>query len=73
MEFGLGLFGLYIIYRIATGDAITTMSWLDIFIRFGLWIGIIAGGVEAVVQLSRLLRGQPQEPAGDMPDLKTSH
>jgi hypothetical protein len=73
VEFGLSLFGLYITYRIATGDAITTMAWLDIFIRFGLWIGIIAGSVEAVVQLSRLLRGKPQEPAGDMPDLKTSH
>lgn len=73
MEFGLSIFGLYIAYHIATGDAITTMSLLDIFIRFGLWIGIIAGSVQAVVQLSRLLRGKSQEPAGDMPDLKTSH
>jgi hypothetical protein len=63
MEFGLSIFGLYIAYHIATGDAITTMSLLD----------IIAGSVQAVVQLSRLLRGKSQEPAGDMPDLKTSH
>jgi len=72
MEFGLSLFGLYITYRIATGAAITNMAWLDIFIRFGLWIGIIVGSVEAIVQLSRLLRHYPQPPAGDMPDLKTS-
>jgi hypothetical protein len=73
MEFGLGLFGLFITYQIASGGPITTISWLDMLIRFGLWIGIIIGSIEALVQLFRLLRGEPRKPSGNIKEVEASY
>ena len=63
MELGLSLFGLFITFQIATGGPITTMSWLDNFVRIALWIGIIVGSIDALVKLFRLLRGEPKPPS----------
>lgn len=71
-EFGLHLFSLFITFQIATGGPITTISLLDTIVRFALWIGIIVGAVEAVVQLFRLLQGEPRKPSGKIPGLKAS-
>lgn len=59
LEFAVGLFGMYVVYRIVTGGPITTMEWLTMFVRVGLWIGLIVGGFEAVGRLFRLLWGRP--------------
>lgn len=59
LEFGLGLFGMYVAYRIVTGGPITTMDWLTTFVRVALWIGFFAGGFEAIGRLFRLLWGRP--------------
>jgi hypothetical protein len=72
LEFGLHLFNLFIIFQIVTGGPITTMAWLDKFIRFGLWIGIVVGSIEALVQLFRLIQGEPKKPSGTLPGLKVS-
>jgi hypothetical protein len=59
VEFGLGLFGLYVGYRIVTGGPITTMEWLTILVRVGLWIGLIVGALESIGRLFKLLWGRP--------------
>lgn len=59
LELGLGLFGMYVTYRIVTGGPITTMEWLTMFVRFGLWIGLIVGGFEALGRLFKLVWGRP--------------
>lgn len=73
MEFGLGLFGLFITYQIASGGPITTISLLDMLVRFGLWIGIIVGIIEAFVQLFRLLRGEPRKSSGNIKEVEASY
>lgn len=64
MEFGLGVFELFVIYRILQGGPITTISWLNAGVRFFLWVGLIIGGVEAVVRLVRLLIVWPNRQSG---------
>lgn len=59
LEFVLGVFGLYIGYRIVTGGPIATMEWLTILIRVGIWIGLIVGSLEALGRLFKLLWGRP--------------
>ncbi len=59
MELGLGLFGLYVGYRIVTGGPIATMAWLTTLARFGIWIGLIVGGLETVGRLFKLVWGRP--------------
>lgn len=56
LEFGLGLFSLFILYQILTGGPITTMSWLDMIIRFGLGIGLIVGVFESIHSLYKIIR-----------------
>jgi hypothetical protein len=58
LEVGVKGFDLFIIYSIATGGAITNFAWLDLFIRFGLWIGFVVGIIEVVVKIFRLLTGR---------------
>ena len=56
MEFGLGLISLYINYQILTGGPITTMSWLNLIIQFGLGIGLIVGVFESIHRLYKIIR-----------------
>ncbi len=72
IEFGLSLFGLFITFSIATGGPITTISWIDTLVRFGLWISLIIGSIEAVIQFFRLLQGEPKKPSDSITGLKTS-
>lgn len=72
MEFGLGLIGMAITYRIVTGGPITTLSWLDTIVRFFMWIGLLVGGIEAIVRLVRLAQSYFSGPADDVGDLKAS-
>lgn len=59
VELGLGIFGLYIGYRIVTGGPITTITGLNILVRFGIWIGLIVGAIESLGRLFRLVWGRP--------------
>ncbi len=56
LELALGLFSLYINYQILTGGPITTMSWLDLIIKFGLGIGLIVGVFESIHRLYKIIR-----------------
>ncbi|MCB9423240.1 MAG: hypothetical protein H6667_25815 [Ardenticatenaceae bacterium] len=59
VEFGLGFFGLYVGYRIVTGGPITAFTWLDVLVRFGIWIGLIVGAFESLGRLFKLVWGRP--------------
>ncbi len=59
LEFALGLFGLYVGYRIVTGGPIATMAVLTMLARIGIWIGLIVGSIEALGRLFKLVWGRP--------------
>lgn len=59
LEFGFGLFGLYVGYRIVTGGPIMTIDALTTLVRISIWIGLIVGSFEALGRLFRLVWGRP--------------
>jgi hypothetical protein len=59
LEWGLGLFGLYVGYRIVTGGPILTIDALTTLVRIGIWIGLVVGGFEALGRLFKLVWGRP--------------
>lgn len=61
LEFLLSLFGVYVAYRILNGGPIAAFAPLNWPIRFGLWIAVIIGSIEAALQLLRLVLAQPAD------------
>lgn len=61
-EFLVELFGLYIAYVIFTGGPITFNTGLDMLVRFGIDIAIVAGLISAVFTLGKALLGRASEP-----------
>ncbi len=59
LEFGVGVFGLAVGYRIVTGGPIATIDALTTLVRIAIWIGLIVGGFEALKRLFKLVWGRP--------------
>lgn len=68
LEFLLSVFGVYVAYRILNGGPIAAFSPLNWPIRIALWIAVIVGSIEAVVQLLRLVLAQPADEEPLTPD-----
>lgn len=62
MEIEFGLFGLYVLYRIANGGPILTVDALTVIVRLLLRIALVIAVVDLVAKLYRLLFKWPSQP-----------